>query len=188
MQTSAEENNSKILVVDDDKNIVESLRRIITFISPTTYVRTALGGQEGVKALLEERFDLVISDLRMPQIDGSAMLSSARRFNPQTIRVLLSGQGTVEKLLEALPVSHQYLEKPCPPYKLKNIIDIVNAVKESSLPSILIKHILSFSAFPCDPVVLNVLHSILELEDTSLIIDRLTKIIPSFEIWLSLQK
>ena len=179
MDATRHNESPRVLLVDDDQNVIKSLKRLISFIEPAAYIRTALGGDEGIQALREEHFDLVISDLRMPHIDGAQMLSSVRRNQPDTVRVLLSGQGTVERLLEALPVSHQYLEKPCPTDRLRNLMDVLELVKQSSIPAILLKHALAFTSFPCDPHVLNLLRLALEEKNEEVASQRIARIIPA---------
>ena len=76
-----------ILCVDDEPNILSALRRLFR---PQGYaVRVANGGVEGLAVLDAEQVDLIISDMRMPGMDGAAFLAEARKRQPDAVRLLL---------------------------------------------------------------------------------------------------
>ncbi|MCE1186517.1 MAG: response regulator, partial [Rhodocyclales bacterium] len=78
-----------ILCVDDEANILSALRRLFR---PQGYtVHVANGGAEGLELLTREHVDLVISDMRMPVMDGARFLSEVRQRYPDTVRLLLTG-------------------------------------------------------------------------------------------------
>ncbi|HUG11060.1 MAG TPA: response regulator, partial [Opitutaceae bacterium] len=78
-----------ILCVDDETNILNALRRLLR---PQGYrVLTALSGAEGLAIMADTRVDLVLSDMRMPEMDGSAFLEQVKARSPDTIRILLTG-------------------------------------------------------------------------------------------------
>ncbi|MDO9191288.1 MAG: response regulator [Undibacterium sp.] len=102
----------KILCVDDEPNILSSLRRL--FRSKGYKVLTALGGQEGLSVLEAESVDLVISDMRMPVMDGAAFLAQVRARWPDTIRLLLTGYSDVQSIIDAINRGeiYRYITKP----------------------------------------------------------------------------
>lgn len=102
----------KILCVDDEPNILSSLRRL--FRSKGYQVLTALGGQEGLAVLEAEAVDLVISDMRMPVMDGAAFLAQVRVRWPDTIRLLLTGYSDVQSIIDAINRGeiYRYITKP----------------------------------------------------------------------------
>lgn len=102
----------KILCVDDEPNILSSLRRL--FRSKGYQVLTALGGQEGLAVLEEQPIDLVISDMRMPIMDGAAFLAQVRVRWPDTIRLLLTGYSDVQSIIDAINRGeiYRYITKP----------------------------------------------------------------------------
>jgi putative nucleotidyltransferase with HDIG domain len=85
----------------------------------------ALGGRAALDELEGEPFDVVVSDVRMPEIDGATVLGAVRDRHPQTVRIALSGQTELEAALRTVPVAHQFLSKPCDYEQLRRTIERV---------------------------------------------------------------
>lgn len=102
----------KILCVDDEPNILSSLRRL--FRNKGYKVLTASGGSEGLAVLESETVDLVISDMRMPVMDGAVFLEHVRTRWPDTIRLLLTGYADVQSIIDAINRGeiYRYITKP----------------------------------------------------------------------------
>jgi response regulator RpfG family c-di-GMP phosphodiesterase len=101
-----------ILCVDDEPNILSSLRRLFR---PHGYrVLTADGGAAGLALLESETVDLVISDMRMPHMDGAQFLAQVRQRWPGTIRLLLTGYADIQSILDAINQGeiYRYVTKP----------------------------------------------------------------------------
>lgn len=101
-----------LLCVDDEANILSALRRLFR---PAGYrVLTAPGGAEGLEVLEKEAVDLVISDMRMPQMDGAAFLAAVRERYPQAIRILLTGYADITSTIDAINRGeiYRYISKP----------------------------------------------------------------------------
>lgn len=111
-----------ILLVDDEANIVQSLRRMLR---PLGYqIRTAGGGAEALALLEEAPADLIVSDMRMPGMDGAALLTQARERWPDTIRVLLTGYADIQSTVAAVNQGgiYRYVSKPWNDLELQQII------------------------------------------------------------------
>src|SRR5262249_2886106 len=101
----------QILVVDDEAN----LRRVLSAqLARDGYeVHTAEDGEAGLAFLKEHHIDLVITDLRMPKLDGMDLLRAALRDDPQRPVVMLTAHGTVDNAVEALKTgAFDYITKP----------------------------------------------------------------------------
>ena len=101
-----------LLCVDDEANILAALNRVFR---PEGYrVLTATSGVDGLKLLESEPVDLVISDMRMPEMDGVQFLAEARRRWPDTMRLLLTGHADISSTIEAINQGeiYRYLSKP----------------------------------------------------------------------------
>ena len=101
-----------LLCVDDEANILSALRRLFR---PHGYtVLVAGGGAEGLEILEREPVDLIISDMRMPGMDGAAFLTEARRRHPDTVRLLLTGYADMESTIAAINTGQiaRYVTKP----------------------------------------------------------------------------
>jgi EAL domain-containing protein (putative c-di-GMP-specific phosphodiesterase class I)/ActR/RegA family two-component response regulator len=105
----------KVLLVDDDARILAGLRRQL---HRRFQVVTAESGQLGLDALTAESdVAVVVSDMRMPGMDGAAFLARVRAASPQTTRVLLTGQTELSAVVRAINDGQifRFLNKPCPP-------------------------------------------------------------------------
>ena len=101
-----------ILFVDDEPNILSSLRRLFR---PRGYrVLIAEGGAAGLRVLESESVDLVISDMRMPEMDGAQFLAQVRQRWPDVIRLLLTGYSDIQSILDAINCGeiYRYITKP----------------------------------------------------------------------------
>jgi response regulator RpfG family c-di-GMP phosphodiesterase len=103
----------KVLLVDDDSLILEGYGRIL---SREFQMETALGGQEALKLVAASGpFAVVVSDMRMPGMDGLQLLSQIKVLSPDTIRVMLTGNTDIETAINAINEGSifRFLNKPC---------------------------------------------------------------------------
>lgn len=121
-----------VLFVDDEPNVLDALRVALRPRRKAWRMLFAGSGQEAMKVLDAEHLDVVVSDLRMPGIDGAQVLKAAQERQPWAARVVLSGFADLETTLRAVPFAHQHLSKPCP-------VDVITDVVErgSQLVSLL---------------------------------------------------
>ena len=102
-----------ILFVDDDPRILQAMRRALHGLRDEFRCLFADGGEKALKVLEEEAVDVVVSDIRMPGLDGPALLSEIRRRHPRIARIVLSGQCEAEDILRSVGPAHRFLSKPC---------------------------------------------------------------------------
>lgn len=101
----------RVLVVDDDVSMTDLCGRLLQEMG--CEVRTASGGIEGLGLALEERYDLVITDLRMSDCDGMEVVRRLGRERPETTTIVMSGFGGVPSAVEATRLgAADFLEKP----------------------------------------------------------------------------
>jgi DNA-binding NtrC family response regulator len=112
----------RILCVDDEPHVLESLR---DSLRRRFEVVGTSNGFEGLRLLVAEEFPVVLSDMRMPRIDGARFLTLAREHAPDTVRLLLTGQSTLEDAVTAVNEGEifRFLVKPCPTPELIAAID-----------------------------------------------------------------
>ena len=109
---------ARILCVDDEPRILEGLA---LHLRRQYEVETAPGGIAGLHLIRVKRpFAAVISDMRMPGMNGSLFLASSRKFSPDTVRILLTGQTDLTSAIAAVNEGQifRFLTKPCPPSDL----------------------------------------------------------------------
>ena len=111
----------RVLVVDDEPVINESCRRVLA--DEGYEVDTTESGREGLDRAARQHFDLVITDLRMPDLDGMELVRSLRRQRPNTAVVIITGYGTVPSAVEAMRLGvAEYIEKPFTPDELAQAV------------------------------------------------------------------
>jgi response regulator RpfG family c-di-GMP phosphodiesterase len=101
-----------VLTVDDEPSILNALRRLLRLNGITTLQATS--GREGLDLLKAHEVDLVISDMRMPEMDGARFLELVKEHDPRIMRVLLTGYSDMESTIAAINQGsiHRYLAKP----------------------------------------------------------------------------
>ena len=104
----------KILVIDDEDIVRLSCSR--TLVPEGYELKMAKNGPEGLKMLEEDTFDLVLTDLKMPNMDGIEVLSKIKEKWPLTDVVIVTGYQTVETAVKAIKLgAFDYIEKPFTP-------------------------------------------------------------------------
>lgn len=111
-----------ILFVDDEENVLNGLRRMLHSQRHEWHMAFANSGVEALDILQRESFDIVVSDMRMPGMDGVELLEKIRLNHPETVRIILSGYADKEAALRTISSIHQFLPKPCPPDLLVSIL------------------------------------------------------------------
>jgi len=103
----------RILFVDDESKILDGIRRLLRADRERWDMQFAVGGESALQACEAEPFDVVISDMRMPGMDGATLLGHVRDRFPSTARIVLSGFSDSGLATRAVPVAHRFLAKPC---------------------------------------------------------------------------
>jgi len=109
---------AKILVVDDEPSVLVTVKAIL---EGDGYGVDALpGGVAALDAIRTRNYDLVLTDLKMPEVDGLAVLAEVRKSSPTTVTVMMTGYGSIDTAMEALQLgAYEYLLKPTEVPQLK---------------------------------------------------------------------
>jgi len=111
----------RILVVDDEPIAIKSCRRILA--ADGHDVVATESGQEGLRRALSEPFDLVMTDLRMPDLDGMELVRALRSKRPETAVVVITGYGSIPSAVEAAKLGvSDYIEKPFTPEQITKAV------------------------------------------------------------------
>ena len=131
----------KVLFVDDDPNVLGGIRRMLHPLRNECTVAFACNGREALKLLGETRYDVLVTDIRMRDVDGIKLLTETIRQYPQVIRIVLSGTADQEMTLRSVTLAHQYLTKPCDAETLlstlKNALNLWNILDDPSLTALI---------------------------------------------------
>ena len=115
----------RVLFVDDDVSLLNALRRTLHSMRAEWTMTFVESGERALAHLDEHGADVLVSDMRMPGMDGAQLLAEVSRRHPSVIRFVLSGFANNEIVTRAVATSHQYLDKPCNPELL------IDAVRRS---------------------------------------------------------
>ncbi|WP_054650256.1 response regulator [Salidesulfovibrio brasiliensis] len=103
----------RVLFVDDEKNVLNGLRRMLRSIRDEWEMDFAPGGAEALELVGKKEYDLVVSDMRMPGMDGAELLTKVQELSPETVRIVLSGHSEQNMVMKSVKPAHQFLSKPC---------------------------------------------------------------------------
>ncbi|MBM9614556.1 HDOD domain-containing protein [Desulfobulbus rhabdoformis] len=119
-----------ILFVDDEPNILSGLRRMFRTLRREKDFHFLESGQAALDFMAENNVDVIVSDMRMPGMDGASLLTKVQEEYPRTIRIMLTGQADEESILRTVGVVHQFISKPSTPETLREIIDRACALQD----------------------------------------------------------
>ncbi len=111
-----------ILFVDDEQNVLDGLRRMLHFMREEWIVAFHSNTSEALDYLEQEHVDVVVSDMRMPGMDGAAFLTLVRDRYPHIVRIILSGHSEMHSVMKCVKPAHQFLSKPCSTEKLVEVL------------------------------------------------------------------
>jgi len=117
-----------VLVIDDEPIVLDSCRRILK--QEGFDVNGAFNGREGLKKIEEDKYDAVLVDWKLPEIDGMEVLRIIKKNHPEVIVVMITGYPSVESAVKAMKLGvSDYVSKPFTPDELKETI--IKAIEHS---------------------------------------------------------
>lgn len=111
--TVSNDNKKRILFVDDETTVLNLLKAVCRRIGPEWDAEFANSGPEALQLLAARPFDVIVSDMRMPEMNGVDLLHTVMEKYPRTARIILSGYADQQVVMRAVGAVHQYLSKPC---------------------------------------------------------------------------
>jgi response regulator RpfG family c-di-GMP phosphodiesterase len=120
---------AKLLIVDDEPNVLNALRRMCLNHDappaiPNPQVMTFTSPVKALEYLQDHPVDLIISDFRMPEMDGATFLTEARKLQANSARIIISAHADIEGIMRAINVAgiFQFISKPWSDHELKGAI------------------------------------------------------------------
>jgi HD-like signal output (HDOD) protein/ActR/RegA family two-component response regulator len=148
---------NRILFVDDDPNILTGLQRLLRPQRHEWDMSFVGGGEAALALLTTAPYDVIVTDARMPGMDGPTLLDHVRQRYPEVRRIVLSGQTEISLTLRAMRLAHQFLPKPCDPEVLRVAIERACTIKRVLASESLIRVIGSIGDLPTAPRVYSAL-------------------------------
>ncbi|HFQ89222.1 MAG TPA: HDOD domain-containing protein [Desulfobulbus sp.] len=157
-----------VLFVDDEPNILSGLQRMLRPMRRTMNFKFAEDGPAALEIMAAGNVDVVVSDMRMPGMDGATLLATIQEKYPHAIRIMLTGQADNEAILRTVSVVHQFLAKPADPELLKQVINRATALQDLMADERLKEVISSIGSLPSLPETYARLQQVLRDPDGSL--------------------
>jgi HD-like signal output (HDOD) protein len=167
--------HSRLLFVDDESLVLQGLRRTLHSMRDQWEMTFVTGAEQALEALAREPYDAIITDMKMPRMDGAELLEEVKQRYPAIVRLVLSGQANQEAVLRSIGPAHQYISKPCDPQELK--LRLTEAfVMRDLLRNEKVRAVVSgLKSIPSLPGMYNEIMAELRSEDASL--QRIAKIV-----------
>src|SRR6266850_3329367 len=119
-----------VLFVDDEPNLLAGLRRTLHPPRGEWQMSFAVGSAQAIEFLEQSSFDVVVTDMHMPGLDGADLLSQVKQRFPNAVRIILSGTAEREQILRSVGHAHQFVVKPCTANELKSTVQRALALRE----------------------------------------------------------
>ena len=113
----------RILFVDDEPNVLEGLRSLLRRQRKEWHMSFVTSGAAALEEMLANPYDVIVSDMRMPQMDGATLLKRVQQDYPHVVRIVLSGQTEQDVSRRMVHVAHQFMSKPCDGRELQQSIE-----------------------------------------------------------------
>ena len=159
---------STVVFVDDEPHVLAGLRRTLRSMREVWDMHFVISGAEALALLAARKVDVIVSDMRMPEMDGLQLLTTVMQAYPLTARIMLSGHADRDLRLRSMRLAHQYLAKPCEGSDLVGTISRVLALQSMLQRPELRTFIGELESVPSIPEIYCQLTTALETADASL--------------------
>jgi putative nucleotidyltransferase with HDIG domain len=158
----------RILFVDDDPSVLKGLERMLHCMRNEWDMVFVESGEKALEALSDQPFSVIVTDMRMPGMNGAELLNQVMRRYPNTIRFILSGYSDQQLILESVGSAHQYLSKPCDSARLTRAVERACSLRRLLTGESVVKIALQLRSLPSLPQVYFQLLDELQSEDASM--------------------
>lgn len=158
----------RLLFVDDDPMVLSGLRRSLHNMRETWDMHFVDSAAAALQELEKDHYDAIVSDMRMPLMDGADLLDQVKQRYPEMVRMILSGQSSQEAVFRSISPAHQFLSKPCDLGELSNRLNQAFAMRDLLANEALKTVISRLRSLPSLPALYDELTAALRSEDSSL--------------------
>src|SRR5580692_9137840 len=121
----------RILFVDDEAMVLQGLQRMLRSMRAEWEMEFVESAEAALRLLAQKPFDVIVSDMRMPRMNGAELLAEVMKRHPTTVRLILSGYADKDLILKCVGSTHQYLAKPCDAESLKATVARASNLEDS---------------------------------------------------------
>ncbi|MBV5317678.1 MAG: HDOD domain-containing protein [Desulfobulbaceae bacterium] len=157
-----------VLFVDDEQKILNGLRRMLYPLQNDWNMLFVDSGAKGIEILEQTHVTVLISDMRMPLMNGFELLQTAHQRFPEVIRVMLTGQTDIQTFCEVSTISHYFLWKPTKFEDLKALLDKIRDLDVFIHDEKLLQLLGGITSLPSMPLLFDHLVELVENEETDI--------------------
>ncbi|MBW2427462.1 MAG: HDOD domain-containing protein [Deltaproteobacteria bacterium] len=164
-----EKMKKRILFVDDEPMVLRGLQRTLRKMRDEWDMAFTSSAKEALASLDEKPMDVIISDMKMPQMDGTQLLAEVKRRHPHMVRLILSGHVEQEATIKSVLFAHQCLSKPCDAEVLKQTLAKLFALRDILTDDSIKKIVSQIESLPSLPAMYTEIMSEMQSADPSLV-------------------
>ncbi len=169
------ESKTRVLIVDDEPGVLRWLRGATANLADNWDLEFAESGETALRLMTQSTFHVVVSDMRMPRMNGAQLLAKVKEDYPETVRLVIADYADRGSVVECVGTAHQFLSKPCHPDELRSAVERARAFS-TSVKSDRIKNLIAqMETLPSLPSVFNEL--LASLRDESATLEQIGEII-----------
>ena len=142
-----------VLFVDDDPKALREIEQLIANANVDWVCDFAMSGEEAIAMMADDHFEAIVTDMRMPGMDGAALLNFVSDHHPNIVRVVWSRPSDREAVLRSVHAMHQFLPKPCEAAILKTTIDRACSLRDLLVSDSLQRLVGSVTSLPSVPAI-----------------------------------
>jgi HD-like signal output (HDOD) protein/CheY-like chemotaxis protein len=157
-----------VLFVDDDPLILQGLQRLLRPMRNEWSMAFVESGPKALERMESEAFHVVVSDMRMPGMNGAQLLTEIKNRYPRTVRLILSGHADKDLIMQCVGTAHQFLVKPSDPEAIRTAIARASAFDASAKAERVRKLVVEMESLPSVPTVYTEMVEKLKREDVSI--------------------
>ena len=158
----------RILFVDDDPKALEDFKKMLQAVRQVWEMEFVSNGEKALRLMGESPFDVVVSDMHMPEMDGVELLTAVMQQHPETVRIIVSSHSDQEMGLESVNCTHQFLVKPCDAETIRYTIERTCKLQELLRDRTLRKMVAGITDLPSLPSLYGLIVSEMQSPDASL--------------------
>jgi HD-like signal output (HDOD) protein/CheY-like chemotaxis protein len=166
---------ARIIFVDDNPNVLEGLKRMLRAQKNVWHMDFVLSGAEALERFGQGTYDVIITDMKMPIMNGAQLLEEVKQLYPEVIRIILSGFSDKDMILQTVGVAHQFLSKPCDQNYLINTVQRAIGMRQFLNAENLRRSIAGIRHLPFFPKTCHELNKLLKMGTPSM--DRIAAIV-----------
>ncbi|MEE9213755.1 MAG: response regulator, partial [Thermodesulfobacteriota bacterium] len=158
----------RILFVDDNPEEIERLREMLTPVHKEWVMEFAVSGEEALNFMAKSTFDVVVSNMHMPKMDGVELLGTVMERYPETVRIIHSVRSDKEMVLRSVKTAHQFLMKPCSTETMKYTIERACKLRDLLRNETLRKIVAGIKKLPSLPKLYSLIVAEMQSKEASL--------------------